>query len=218
MKRRRRRASVNWIWAKQAQNQAVFGETGPADGSGGEIWLLPPTRVNNLLQYRTRNALTVKRTLLWLNTWFVNSSSAQVELALGTNFTLYIRKTKELNANGFSTASSAPNPYAEPPLPMNVGAAGGWDYQDDDADGTEPFLWSCPIFTASANTLLVLPAGNGTPLQYAPMVAAYQPTVDLRVRRRLQKDEGLALGYVFHGLGAYTGGDFYVNYATRILA
>lgn len=196
---RSRRRRSTWGYA----NEDLLQASGATPVS--YVWLLPPGRVNFLADTDRVPAIGFTGCHLWLDFNWINTGTAS---AL-PDVTLYaIVSQQEPNSE---TPTEIDNiPWGAPSLPSAITT---WDQHDE--DGTESFLWVHHIKGQSPPNALVSlgssvgmdgpfqnqydaisPGSEGSPAIVCRkffVAAEWQPDVIIKTRRRVWKDEGIAL-------------------------
>lgn len=229
MMRRRFRRKSTWIWATKGNFTLVdTGEVVGAPQWASDPAFLPVGRVEWLLDNQIRrSALTVQRILVWYRLFVNTAAQSGPVKVLCPDCDLYIIKTSADTATDVTQFT----PYAPPPLPASVTA---WAVGSQ-TDGLDPYLWTDHVFVPESNVFTVgsltnADVPNATQgadgilattaagiWSYPPRVGlASQPSIDLRVKRRLTRDDGLVFGINVPAMNSncrYT-----VDYAARFLA
>lgn len=228
MMRRRGRRKARWIWAG-ADNFSL------TDGAATSQWstsaVLPPGRVNWLLDTGMRDSLTIKRILLWMEFHWVSADTAGHVL---NDVEFYLRKCQA----DTTTATEQWAPFSSPTVPSAVTT---WS-TDIDSDGLDPFMWchwikgsTPPNSVVGTYTWQQTGANVGSANQQSRMLAGvtgttdppnvcrkfevtqeWQPDLDLRVMRKLMRDDWLGMSMRIQGFNS--GCSMILNYKVRILA
>lgn len=230
MRRRFRRRKASWIWADSDTLSAVDNLSVNTPTYASSPNLLPCKRVDWLLDNQGRDRMVVKRILLWVCASVQIPSGAAGSIVV-PDMQLYVIKTSADPSQAATTVQYQPfsNPAAPSGVTNWVGTGG--------TDGTDPFLWCHYMFVPEENT----PGGLSTTLGVGTVTSsntaagigrgasvtgywssptsvspALSPNVDIRVSRRLMKNDELQLGFMF--FSGNTGTTYQVRYATRVLA
>lgn len=196
---RRGRSRATWAYADAEQMQLVGGGGSPPVVYS---WLLPPGRVNYLLDTDRVSSMKFMGCHMWLDFNWVNTAS----FAAMPDVTIYAIVTQQ------NEVSQAPdelfvNPWAPPEVPASLTS---WTTYND--DGTSPFLWchhikgqtppNWAVYTGQSGTTQFNQGNSiGTGTSDAPTImcrkffvaAEWQPDVIIKSRRKLVKDDGVAL-------------------------
>lgn len=177
------------------------------------VWLMPPARSEFLMDTDRKDRLGYRGSLLWMDFWWTMPAESMTPFDL-PNTVLYAIVSQSDSSGAPQLAAAPVDPFGEPKAP---GTIGSWD-GDPETEGTDAFLWSHYIKGFSPpnaivnvrNTGVMQGADNfgnqttrfdgstsGTQINYACrkfyVAAEWQPDVQIKSRRTLRHDEGVAL-------------------------
>lgn len=211
MKRKRRGARPRWIHA--GGQSATFTPNAESGVTNTIVaLLLPPERVRYLCDTSRKDHMTSNAILLWLDFYWVfddhTGSGGGQQTAGPVDF--YIMKTEFDSSTPPTDVPLNFLPYREPDVPANITS---WDAQTNEPDGLDAYLWthhwsgvhrnSIDDVTWSSNASGTVGAPNGgigNVVPYDAVRQAWQPDVVVKTRRRLNKNEGLFLGFVANNI------------------
>lgn len=176
------------------------------------VWLLPPARSEFLMDTDRVDRLGYRGSLLWMDFWWTNPVNGVI--ADVGNVSLYAI-VSQADATGQPQLALNPvNPWGEPKPP---GTIASWD-GDPETEGTDAYLWCHYIKGFSPPNAIVNVRNTGqsagadnlgnqstrvdsTTDETAPVylcrkfnvAAEWQPDVQIKTRRTLRHDEGVAL-------------------------
>lgn len=200
MRRRSRRRRSNWAWA----DNTVISVGVQAANVGWQTYAaFPQTRVQYLAENWKKPTVTVDRIIAFMQLVCKNTSGAN---AIPPPYVdLYLMKGAEDQSGG----TQFYQPFLLPAVPSGTTT---W-FGSGDTDGLEPFLWTCRVYTrtiaGSQISAIGTLGGNNAcdQLEFSAAVPAvpqnnfaagvfnpFMPTVDIRVKRRLQRQEQLVWG------------------------
>lgn len=210
MRRRGRRRSAKWTYS----NSQTLSVTSASQGTGVQnvdfAWIYPPARAQFIMNTKQTDRLQFAGCHLWLDFWWNNHSTATG--LPDVSFTMY--KSDIVSDTGLPDFTPVNSQYTEPSTPASITS-----WEEDDDDGTNPYLWqhwvkgmSPPnavvatkdFGTASgawnghtANQSNLMPDGSiDSPVYMCRkfyVTQEWQPDVIVRAKRRLQKGEGIVL-------------------------
>lgn len=230
MRRRsfRRGPRKSWAWSCDKSFTTLSALTGSANSA----WLLPPGRVKYMTEAASKRSLVVDRILLWLNPFLEQNANAGN--APPTYVDSWIIKSST-DAGGNIDTDYAP--FEEPEAPSTLTA---WDTNPED-DGLDQFAWTHRWWLPGYNQNQSFVSNPGAGAAYAfqgfnpqkqtfsangqflfvggqVVKALCHPDLDIRVKRRLNRSEGLAIGSAMPGCGTATNDfGFTLAYTARIL-
>lgn len=234
--RRHRKVRAAWDWAVDGTATMIDNS---ASGGGQPVtvggWLLPPGRVKWLCDTSEVDHITFDAALLWLSfsveATYLDTLTAS---ALAQKTDLYVMKVTQDETGG--SGQEVFTPFSSPATPSAVTA---WDTPAQSQDGLDPFLWchrwwgyepGSQVSIYSPDSQVIEGASNATDVYrnvgthqgytVSPgmlISAAFQPTVEIRSKRRLAKHEGLWIGMSLPSLGLANGIQYNLQYAARLL-
>lgn len=202
MMRRRFRRRASWTYSDSQQMLIQNGS------STSYVWLLPPGRVQFLLNQQRRDRLTFAGAHLWLTFYWKSVAGSSAGNLPDADFGIF----KSTIADAITNVPDITPMESQWNQPSTPGSLTTWE--DDDDDGTNPFLWQHHIKGMSPPNACVgtfgLPSSNvgfnqtdllGAGTADSPLFACrkfsvtqeWQPDVVVRSKRRLQKGEGVLL-------------------------
>lgn len=209
MMRRRRRRRAQWLYADSTNMSINSGSVVLAGQPVAFIWLLPPGRCQFLMDTKGRDRMLFAGAHIWMDFQWANIGSASglpdIDLSI-------FKTTISDPVGSFPDLSPLTGMWDQPSTPNSLST-----WEDDDDDGTNSFLWSHHIKGTLPPNSYVWQFGSGssgiqTTNQGIPQIAAgtidaptfscrkfhvtqeWQPDVTVRVKRRLQKGEGIVMG------------------------
>ena len=206
----RRRRKASWCHAGEG-TISLNGSSTLIDGFLIDwFWLLPPARAQFMMLSRNRDRLTYGGSQMWLDFHWRNTGTA----GQLSSVSMGVIKSSWLDpGTGNPDLSMAITQWQEPATPNSITT---WDSVDDD-DGTESYLWSHFIQGQSPPNAIVSTLADSNTGDTAHTVnqttgisvgsadvpvnvcrkflvtQEWQPDVNIRVKRRLQKGEGILL-------------------------
>lgn len=196
---RRRGRRATWGYANEDLMQASAGSS-----TTSYTWLLPPGRTNFLCDTDRVPAITYMGTHMWLDFDWVNTNASAQSLCDVTFYVIVSQQAPQAD----SPAETDNIPWGAPQLPSAISS---WDEHEE--DGTESFLWIHHIKGNTPPNSIIRPlsnsglavinqntfidGGSSDQPSYVCRIfdvrAAWQPDVIIKSRRRVWKDEGVAL-------------------------
>lgn len=237
MRRRFRKRRAQWCYA---DNGAMF----ITDTASGDLWtanvLVPPSYVQYLCNTRKTDHLTIKGILLWLNVYVKNSTEVAIFGPIAPALDLYVIKSAVDSSN---VADVEFLPYVQPPAP-NAYTGPSWPADDYLPSGLDPFMWTTrlwPLYERGERAWPISWSGvNNAATAVGPFEQnnsarvgstavdgywaiggrhvqdPYQPSVRIKTRRRLERNQGLTIGMHLDGVDGQL--DYFCRWACRILA
>lgn len=210
MRRRGRRRFAGPKWTFSNSTNFNVDSTGPQSSPGGlyydYAWILPPARAQFMMNTKGRDRMQFAGCHLWLDFFWRNTGTATG--LPDVSFMMY--KSEIVADTGLPDPTPIDGQWKEPATPASLTS---WD--EDDDDGTEPYLWQHWIKGSSppnaiVNTGGVMFSGSDIQNQGVQMQAGttdtptyacrkfmvqqeWQPDVIVRTRRRITKGEGIVL-------------------------
>lgn len=140
MKRRFRRRKT-WGWANQ---ELLTSQNMAGTPAGTNIFvgtsLLPPNRVAYLCDTMNRKSITHIKTLMWVTAFWQGQAETGTSVQVPpVNLYCY----RSLSSASQFEADFQYRPYQSPPVPQALAA---WDDDTEEANGLDPYLWTCPLF------------------------------------------------------------------------
>lgn len=205
----RRRMGPKWGYAKSGLMTVVDGQL---TDSTVATWLLPPGRAQYLMETRNRDSLQFAGCHLWLDFHWIAPSGGGGGFRGIPDTTFYVMKDTTSGGLADVPLHNDEDPWAEPNYPSNIT---NWNESTLD-DGTEPFLWTHWIkgmsppnafvgtYDYNSGTNAASNQGDrigssGTEGQNEYLCRTFstrmewQPDVVIRTKRRLVKNEGIAI-------------------------
>lgn len=202
MMRRRGRRRMGPKWTYSDSNEISITSGSPTNI--GFIWLYPPARAQFIMNTKGRDRLGFRGCHLWLDFFWrnVGASTNLPDVSFG------VFKTVITSTGDQPDLSPMLGQWSQPSTPATLTS-----WEEDDDDGTNPFLWSHFIRGSSPPNAWVQTSGasnNKGINQYQALDAGttdnpsfecrkfhvtqeWQPDVIIRSRRTLQKGEGIVL-------------------------
>lgn len=197
MRRRFRRAGPKWTYS----DQGTISITSGSPTTIGFIWLFPPARAQFIMNTKQRDSLLYCGSHIWLDFFWKNTGN-------GTGLPdchFGVFKTVITSTGDQPDLSPMLGQWTQPSTPATITS---WD--EDDDDGTNPFLWQHFIKGFSPPNAVVRTDGSvdhnqtmnlGTGSSDNPtfmcrkfnVTQEWQPDVVIRSKRRLRKGEGIVL-------------------------
>lgn len=203
-----RRAGPKWTYSNQ-QTLAVNANAGTPIGGGliaDFAWLLPPARAQFLMNTKQRDRMQFSGAHLWLDFFWANNGAATG--LPDVNFGCY--KTTIAQTGDLPDFSPMFAQWTQPSTPATLTS---WD--EDDDDGSNPFLWQHYIKGLTPKNSVVSVDHNGGTFGQTSNQAAqidtgtddaqtyicrkdlvtqeWQPDVVIRSKRSIRKGEGIVL-------------------------
>lgn len=199
---RRRRARATWDYCNAEQLEVN------KNGQYSYSWLLPATRTNWLCDTDRVDHITYCGSHIWLDFWWRSNDTAGAAIP---DITLFAIVTEQ-ELGGEPADIGELSPWTPPTVPASVTT---WT-ADPQYDGTDSYLWchhivgqsppNSHVYAESGSitdfwnqTSFMGPGGTGSDNTSALVCrtfsvrAEWQPDVIIKSRRRLKKDEGVAL-------------------------
>lgn len=203
---RRKRASAKWTFADSQTLEVDASTPSPFQAFA---WLYPPARAQFLMNTRNRDRLGFRGAHLWLDFFLYNSGGP--EAMPDVDFGVF--KTTIAAVGDQPDLTPMLGQWKQPATPATLTS-----WEEDDDDGTNPFLWQHHIKGMSppnaivnavpglstandasfiANQAVNMRAGDSDHIVYACrkffVTQEWQPDVVIRSRRTLMKGEGIVL-------------------------
>lgn len=207
MRRRfRRRAGPKWTYAN-SQELLVDSSHGTTIGSSTMVadftWLLPPARAQFLMNTRNRDRMQFSGAHIWLDFAWRETGDSNPHALPDVNFA--IMKSEVIGDTGLPDLSPLLGQWTEPSTPASITS-----WEEDDDDGTNPFLWQHYIRGISPLNMFTQTLSGGHTFNQTTFIQAdgeeavwmcrknyvtqeWQPDVVVRSRRTIRKGEGIVL-------------------------
>lgn len=228
--RRRRGFRPKWTWADSGNMVLNNGSPDVESVSLAFAWLLPPARVQFMLNTKGRSHMQYSGSHLWLDfQWHGTATNLSLP---DVDFCVYKTQIAD-DAAGTPDFTPALNQWDQPSTPA---ALTSWD--EDDDDGTTSFLWQHHIKgmtppNAAVITYSESDAQSKTFNQHNVIAGSvdsqsfvcrkffvtqeWQPDVVVRSKRRLQKSEGIVMVMSAAASSIVTGMEVQCDYHWRSL-